>query len=258
MIGWRVIVTRPVEHAERLAAELQTLGIEPVAVPAISFEPPATYEPLDDAIHHLDRYQWVMFTSRTGVRVFFERVAAQGRWIPTHLRWATVGPGTADVLRAHHVEHVWMPSRLLSATLGDELPAQRGERVLRIRAQAASPLPAKLLRSRGIDVDEVVAYHTVEAPPESVPLLREAFAGGTDAVVFTSASTVRGFWRLLQDADLVDRLPDLTIVAIGPVTAAAIRAVGWPVHLEANEHSIDGIAALFRRRQGHAAGIPRG
>lgn len=258
MIGWRVIVTRPVEQVEPLTAKLQTLGIEPLAVPAISFEPPATYAPLDDAIHHLDQYQWVMFTSRTGVKVFFERVAAQGIPLPTHLRWAAGGPGTAKELRAQRLAHVWIPSHFLSATLGDELPARRRERVLRIRAEAASPLPAERLRSRGLALDEIVAYRTVEAPPESVPLLSKAFSRGVHGVIFTSASTVRGFWRLLQDADLVDRLPDLTIVAIGPVTAAAIRAVGWPVHLEAKEHSLDGIAALFRRRQGHAAGIPRG
>lgn len=258
MIGRRVVITRPLEHAERLAAVLRTLGIEPVVVPTVSYEPPATYGPLDDAIHLLDQYQWALFTSRTGVRIFFERVSAAGRQPPGHLRWAAVGPGTADALRAHGFEDVWTPSRYLSKTLGEELPAGHGERVLRIRAQAASRLPAKRLRSRGIEVDERVAYRTVEAPRDSVPLLRAAFAGGIDGVIFTSASTARGFARLIQHAGFQDEVASLTIVAIGPVTAGAIRALGWPVHLMADEHSLDGIGAMFRRRPTDASGVARG
>lgn len=254
----RIVITRPLEHAERLAAMLQKLDIEPVVVPAVSYEPPATYGPLDGAIHHLDQYQWVVFTSRTGVQVFFERIAAESGWLSGHLRWAAVGPGTADALHAHGIEHVWTPSRYLSATLGDELPAQHGEHVLRIRADTASPVPAERLRSRGIEVDEVVAYRTVEAPPESVPLLRRAIVRGIHGVIFTSASTVRGFARLVQHADLNDEVAPLILIAIGPVTADAIRALGWPAPLMADEHSLDGIAALLQRRQSDATGVARG
>jgi len=152
---------------------------------------------------------------------------------------------------------VWIPTQYLSESLGQELPAQPGQRVLRIRAQAASSLPAGRLRSRGIDVDEVVAYRTVEAPPDSVPLLQEAFAGGVDGVLFTSASTVRGFARLIQHSDLKDEAARLTVIAIGPVTADAIRAIGWPVHVVASEYSLDGIATVIRRGQTDASGIAR-
>ncbi|MBI2246753.1 MAG: uroporphyrinogen-III synthase [Armatimonadetes bacterium] len=249
----RVIVTRPREHAERLAARLSAIEMEPVIVPTVAFAPPATYAPLDDAVRHLDRYAWILFTSRTGVRVFFERMAAGPRALPEHLRWAAVGPGTAEALRGRGIREVWIPSRYLSEAAGAELPAQRGDRVLRIRAEAASPLPAERLRGRGVEVDEVVAYRTVLGPPESVPLLRQAVALGADGVIFTSASTVRGFARLIQVAALEHEIGRLTLIAIGPVTAEAIRALGWPVHLVAAEHSVDGIAVLFEGRHVDAA-----
>lgn len=253
----RVLITRPLEHTERMAAVLRALGIEPVIVPSVSIESLGTYALLDDAVRSLDRYQWVLFTSRTGVRIFFERVVAAGRPVPGHLRWAAVGPGTGIALHTHDIADVWIPTRYLSESLGDELPAQRGDRVLRIRGQTASPFPASRLRSRGIDVVEVVAYRTVEAPPESVPLLREAFAGGIDAAVFTSASTVRGFAHLVRQADLEALVGPMTLIAIGPVTAHAIRELGWPVHLVADEYSLDGIAAVLARRQANASGIDR-
>ncbi len=253
----RVIVTRPREHAERLAARLRAIDLEPVIVPAVAFAPPATYAPLDDAVRHLDRYAWTLFTSRTGVRVFFERMAGGRRALPAHVRWAAVGPGTAEALRGRGIREVWIPSRFLSEAAGAELPAQRGDRVLRIRAEDASPLPAERLRGRGVEVDEVVAYRIVLGPPESVPLLRQAFAGGIDGVIFTSASTARGFARLIQAAALEREIGRLTFIAIGPVTAEAIRALGWPVHLVASEHSVDGLAGLFGRRQVDASGLAR-
>lgn len=253
----RVIVTRPREHAERLAARLRAIKMEPVLVPAVAFAPPATYAPLDGAISHLDRYAWTLFTSRTGARVFFERVSAWSGALPEHLRWAAVGPGTAEALRARGIREVWTPTRYLSEAAGAELPAQRGDRVLRIRAEEASPQPAERLRERGVEVDEVVAYRTVEGPPESVPLLRQAISGGADGVIFTSASTVGGFARLIQAAALEHEIGRLTFIAIGPVTAKAIRALGWQVHLVAVEHSVDGIAALLGRGKRDASGLAR-
>lgn len=253
----RVLITRPREHAERLAARLRALDIEPVIVPAVSFEPPATYNPVDDAVRGLDRYQWVLFTSRTGARVFFERVAAAGRTLPTQIRWAAVGPGTAEALRDHGIGKVWTPSRYLSETVGVELPAKPGDHVLRVRAETASPLPAERLRARGVVVDEVVAYRTVEAPPESSRRLKEALAGGLDGVIFTSASTVRGFAQLVRTARVDRQIERLAFIAIGPVTADALRALGWPVHLVADEHSVDGIVELFQGRQVDASGIAR-
>ena len=52
---------------------------------------------------------------------------------------------------------------------------------------------AARLRARGAVVDEVVAYHTIEAPEPSRGPSRRLFATGRcDAIVFTSGSTVRG------------------------------------------------------------------
>lgn len=253
----RVIVTRPREHASRLSERLREIGIEPVIIPAVVFEAPATYDPLDAAIQKLNRYQWVLFTSRTGVRVFFERITAVGpASVPGGVRWAAVGPGTAEALAGRGIAHAWTPSRYLSEAAGTELPARPGDRVLRVRAEVASPAPAERLRHRGVLIDEVVAYRTVEAPSDSIDLLARAFTEGVDGVIFTSVSTVRGFARLAAAAGVMSQVPALTVIAIGPITADAARAQGWPVHLVADEYSLAGIVALLgERRQANASGI---
>jgi uroporphyrinogen-III synthase len=105
------------------------------------------------------------------------------------------------------------------------------------------------LRARGIVVDEVIVYGTVEAPPESDGLLRRAWADGIDAIIFTSASTVRGFAQLAARVRIDDDLSSILIFAIGPVTADAVAARGWQVDTVAAQHSLDGIIQAIAERR---------
>lgn len=255
----RILVTRPADQAVALTDRLRAIGVEPVAVPTVAILPPASFDAVDRALRNLDRYDWVLFTSPNGVRAFFGRYAVLGlvSTLPPSIRWAAIGPGTADAMTARGISPVWMPSRYLGEVVADELPAHPGQWILRVRADIASSLPAQRLRARGMVVDEVVAYQTQEAPEGSREVFAHAWAAGIDGVVFTSASTVRGFARLA--AGLLQGPWDLLVIAIGPVTAKAVEAAGWPVHLVASEHSIDGIVRLLKERSdsgaaGHRAG----
>lgn len=246
----RILVTRPADQVAALSDGLRAIGMEPVVVPTVAILPPGSFDALDEALRSLERYDWILFTSTNGVGAFFDRAALLGidPVSTTSLQWAGIGPATADAITAHGIPTVWMPSRYLSEAVADELPAHAGQRLLRIRADVASSLPAERLRARGVVVDEVVAYCTQEAPPGATELLAQAWADGIDGVIFTSASTVRGFARMAAGASLGQGLDDLMIIAIGPVTAKAVEAMGWPVHLVASEHSVDGVVQVLKER----------
>ncbi len=212
--------------------------------------PPQTWNGVDDALAQLARYAWVLFTSANGVRMFFERGRSRGITlvVPT-VQWAAIGPGTAAALQRYGVRTPWLPSRYLGETVGEELPASPGQLVLRVRGDMVSPAATTRLRERGIAVDEVVAYRVVEAPPESEALLRRAWTEGMDAIVFTSASTVRGFAHLAQHTGIADDVGRVTMIAIGPVTAEAMTTLGWEVHAVAAPHSVDGIITVIEERR---------
>lgn len=248
----RILVTRPARQAAELSDRLRGAGFEPVEVPAIAIVPPPNWTALDATLGRLAAYQWIVVTSRNAVEAVFDRMAGLGVPLPTTVRWAVIGPGTAAALAAFGVTDAWMPTRFLSEAMVDELPARAGERLLRVRAEAAAEM-APALRARGIAVDEVVAYRTIEAPPDSVPRLREAWASGVEAVVLTSASAARGFLALAASAGLTDALRAVPVVAIGPVTAAAARAAGLHVSVVAEEHTASGIAQALHRRMEHGA-----
>lgn len=255
----RVLLVRPAGQADALVERLQAMGIDPVVVPAVAILPPVSWDSADGALRALARYAWVLFTSANGVRMFFERRQALGAGdpLPPTVRWAAIGPGTAAALDGCGVTGAWLPSRYLGETAGDELPVARGQRVLRVRGDAASPVPTQRLRARGAVVDEVVVYRTIEAPPESETLLRRAWAEGIDAVVFTSASTVRGFAQLAQRAGIDDDIGSVMTIAIGPVTAEAMASMKWDVDAVAPQYSIEGILEVLEERRatlaaGHA------
>jgi len=254
----RILVTRPQEQAGGLCRRLEALGIEAVAVPTVAIVPPSSFEVLDDAIHGLGRYQWAIFTSANGVRAFFNRraVLATDGILPSSLRWAAIGPATAAQLSAQGIEHAWIPTRYLSETLALQLPDVAGRRILRIRPEVTSPGLVEQLRARGGSVDEVVAYRTLEGPPGAGERLAEALARGIDGVIFTSASTVRGFAQLLGAMGLARGLPSVELIAIGPVTAAAIEVAGWHAAVVADEHDIEGIVRRLKERsERHGAGV---
>src|SRR5262245_41081674 len=102
LFGKKILITRPRERASRFAALLREQGAEPLEVPTIQIVPPASWEPLDRALIDIHTYQWLIFTSVTGVQAFFGRFEAQCR-TPADLQGLSIcaiGPATAAELQA--------------------------------------------------------------------------------------------------------------------------------------------------------------
>jgi uroporphyrinogen-III synthase len=99
----------------------------------------------------------------------------------------------------------------------------------------------------GAKVTEVVAYRTMNSPEaaDGSALLPEACRGELDAVVFFSPSAVQGFAKREQGGQLLRAAGTfghrLAIVAIGEVTAAALRSAGVSRPVQARDTSVDAI-----------------
>ncbi len=223
----RVLVTRAMEQSAELMRELRARWLEPVPVPAIAVEYLAPDGPLDRCARLLHRYRWVVITSANGARAILS--AAERAF--TSLRtpgWAVIGPATRHVLEQEGVEVDFQPAESSGSAMARELPVGHGDRILIVRGDLADDDLAVSLRARGAEVDDVVAYRTLEGPQGSRPLLRRAFADGAlAALVFTSGSTVRGLVDLAA-AESLD-IGSIPAVCIGPETADAARAAGFRV-----------------------------
>ena len=97
---------------------------------------------------------------------------------------------------------------------------------------APAALPAALARL-GYRVEAVTAYRTV-VQPVSDEVAAELAAGGFDAVLFTSPSTVKA----LHDADIG---ASTVLGAIGQPTTRACVAAGWPTAFTAPQPTDRGL-----------------
>lgn len=222
-----VLVTRPAAARDPLVAELESRGFRVIAVPTV------TVRPVDVDWPPLDRFDWIVLTSATGVEALPST--------PTGPRWAAVGEATAKALRARGVEADLVPAESNGASLGEALPDPKGARVLLVRASLADPDLPSTLRKRGAEVAEVTAYQTIEGPGESRDELRRALSEpDLSAVVFASGSAVRGFLKLSGTT----RLPAVTI---GTRTGAVAREAGFTVAAVASKPDVQGLADAVER-----------
>lgn len=222
MKGWRVLVTRP--EAEPLARRLSGRGANPILVPTIGLVDLAPGGRLDAAAREIGAYGWIVVTSASGARALFRRLRALRVAPPEGPRWAAVGPATAAALEAEGVRVDRVPAVGTGVAVAGVLGDLAGVRVLLPRARIASAdLPAALA-ARGALVDDVPAYDTVIGPESSRGPLAAALGAGLEAAVFTSGSTVEGFFRLADDPRRA--LATIPAVAIGPSTARALTEAG--------------------------------
>jgi uroporphyrinogen-III synthase len=135
-----------------------------------------------------------------------------------------------------------LPTRFVAEGLLDALRSRddiSGKKVLYITAEGAREALPEGLREMGAEVEVVEAYRSIVDGAGAERLTRAIEAGRVDLVTFTSASAVRGYVDAVG-ADLALRVP---AASIGPQTSEALRETGIEVKGEAEESTLDGLAA---------------
>ncbi len=230
-----------------------------VEVPTIRIQNPPDPRPLQAVVGQLASYDWLILTSVNGVRRLRAAMEEGGvdPSVAPACRVAAIGPATAGEVRAAGFPSALVPDRyraesLLAAVLAAAGGSLAGRRVLLPRAaEARDVLPAGL-REAGAEVDEVAAYVTVPAE-ESADELRALVAGrGVDWVTFTASSTVRSFEALAGAETGRAR-----VAAIGPITAATARELGFRVDVIAAEHTIPGLVRALVGAETEGEGAAR-
>ena len=85
-------------------------------IPVLKIVPPDSFNDLDRALASLSDYDWVVFTSANGVRIFLERLDALGCDVRAlgSARLAAIGPATAQELSRCHLKVDVMPDQYIA------------------------------------------------------------------------------------------------------------------------------------------------
>ena len=245
LAGKTILITRAREQSGEFATRLKKLGAEVIEFPTIEIVPPLRWNELDQAIHQLKSYDWIIFTSANGVNFFWQRLRKMGKsvYLPSSLKVCAIGPATANQLKERGVFVHYIPKEFIAEAIlqGFEKMAIKGKRILLARAKKARDILPKGLRKMGAGCDVVEAYRTVKPKGGSKRLKKLLTEGKVDVITFTSSSTVNHFAELLKKEDLRKLLKSIAIACIGPVTAKTAKQSGMKTHIQPKEFTIPGL-----------------
>jgi uroporphyrinogen-III synthase len=230
-----------------MAEGLRAAGYEPVHFPVIEIQAIEDNPELDDALEHLDRYHWVVFTSANAVSIVFRNPHADEarKSMAGHVKVAAIGPKTARALRERGVTPDFVPDEYVAEAILPGLGDLRGKRVLLPRADIARKALPKAIAAAGGSPHEVAVYRTVaaEPAPEAVAALRT----GVDVITLTSPSTVEHFIEIARNNGIDPlHLPgDPLTACIGPITERAARAAGLSHVVVAEEYTAEGLIRII-------------
>jgi uroporphyrinogen III methyltransferase/synthase len=249
LFGYRILATR--EKVEGFEP-FEELGAEIIEFPTIEIVPPQSYDELDASIDRIKIYNWLIFTSRNGVKYFFKRFFEKERDIRdlSGIKICAIGSKTAKEVKKYGLKIDLIPDEfnaegLIEAFIKEQRAKSKkhnellkGMRFLLPRAEKAREIFPDRVRELGGEIDVPVAYRTIKPESRGKRLRRFLKEGRISIATFTSAATFNNFREIMGD-DAEELLKGVAIAVIGPITAKAVEKAGLPVDIMPKEATIE-------------------
>jgi len=244
LFGRRIVVTRPSDRADELTTRLIHAGADVVRLPAIQPAPIHTSGLFHRAMQHIDRFDWVFFTSPEGIAWFRKllvplrkdvRILA-GRHI------GAIGPKTAAAIEQCGIHVDFVPEAFSQEGMLKDLRRRRitGTRGLILNAVGSREVLEEGLKALGMEVVRIPIYRSV-MPEAFIGDVQQAFRQPVDLVTVTSASCVTHVMQAMRASGLARLIRSVPFASIGPVTSARVREHGGRVAVEAKVSTMEGL-----------------
>ena len=185
----RSLIVGTASFTGKMAALLHEHGLPADECPCIGIVPDCRQIP---EAEELSDYDWMVFTSANGVRIFFEEMSRRKMDIRRlgRMKFACIGPGTAALLEEKFLYADLVPAVYTADALAEELTETvlPGEKVLILRARVSNPILTKTLEREKIQYKDCKIYN-VQYLDRFRPEEDRRYA----YVVFASAGGVRSF-----------------------------------------------------------------
>ncbi len=257
LLGKRILVTREKGKNEILSERLTGKGAEVLECPSIETVPlPEGIHELRESFKRISTYTDLVFTSATGVSLFFEELFKEGMDARklSGLQISVIGPGTEKALQDYGICADIVAESNNAEGLFQELEPllSKNSRVLLPRAEGARAF----LRERIEEICSVDEIRVYESVPDMTgfsdyeALIREE---RIDAVTLMSASSAKAFLTAVKETGLQEAVENLELITIGPETSKAVREEGFQVGREACLYTLDGLCQAVEERLTDAA-----
>lgn len=235
MIHYRkpIILMRPGASNERLAERLNKLGMNIWKWPAFTILPPVDPERIREKLSDLNSFDMVLLASPAAVAASAVYVK---KW-PEHITLATIGSGTARVIRA-----AWGAETPVLYPEGEtfesgsehlfELLKAQGfpARVLIVRGQVGREWLREQLLAHGTDVEVLPAYQRapLELSTSELDKLQSSISGPAPIVYLTSSDAVGVLLHAVKTVPgALEWLQKGFVLTIHPRPKAQLEEVGF-------------------------------
>ena len=235
--GKTIAITRSQDDATEFISLAQDNDATPIALPTIELVSKGE-KIVDEFLESVSKYNpdYSVFMSSKAVKLLFDTAKQLGKLEKLQLAVAnttvmSVGPKTSLTLEAEGIKVNHQPTTYSSVGVGEEFTKLNavGKKVIVPRSGASTPFLKELLSKIGIDVLEIHLYDVCTFRDTTQwNGFRELFSQNkVDGVVFTSASSVRGFFEIMSkdysENVLLENLEKLSVVSIGPFTSDELK-----------------------------------
>jgi uroporphyrinogen-III synthase len=198
---WRLLLTRPQEESQALAATLAQHGVFSSSMPLLEIQPLAETAAQRSLMLDLKRYAAVIVVSKPAARLGLESLKRYWPQPPANLPWFSVGAATGRLLTDAGLNVCWPQAAEDSEALL-QLPQLRRAlqvaepRVLIFKGEGGRELLAEHLRAQGVTVDYLSLYRrALPDYPEGV-LIECVRAEQLNGVLVSSAQGLEHLIRL--------------------------------------------------------------
>jgi uroporphyrinogen-III synthase len=200
LAGIGIAITRPSDQAKKLTQLIKAAGGHVIPFPLIEISPLDNYSDFKHVIADIAAYDWIIFISSNAVQNGMPRLLTQT--LPSHLKFAAIGPVTAKELQEFGIQEVLIPkSRFDSESLLSlpEMHDMQGKKVMIVRGIGGREVLADTLKSRGASVTFAECYQRIN-PQSNVDVLTQAWLNQQlHAIVVTSSEAMRHLLDLARD-----------------------------------------------------------
>jgi uroporphyrinogen-III synthase len=248
LAGKTIVVTRGEKVSQAWIKSLANLGANVYNLPTITMSPVDPDGIIISTLRDLDSFDWLVFTSASGVGYFFGLYSQLGiqHSVKKFPLIAVIGSRTATEVLKVGFKVTFEPSLSDSKHLARELDPVNHKRILLLRTTIASDDLPEAFKKRGAKVSDLRIYKTDVITDHDPSFSMKLHDGTVDFITFASPSAVAGFVAQVGKNDL-ELAKNLSIVAIGPSVVQALVHAGFTnVHM-AKTASIDGVIKTLNR-----------
>ena len=225
-------------HFNKLITDLQQLGADVDTIMVGKILP----IPISDFEKEISSSDWILFTSRNGVRAFFYNMKFNDTDIRclAKIRFGVVGKATEQELKNYQIKADLVPDEQTGAGLAKALKKQISDqtKVCIFSAKEASEDLERELQ-KFCHVIKTDAYENVS---EQDYILKPADIVISEAV-FTSASNVERFFQMLTEEIMVERA-----YSIGKKTTEALKKKNVVNICESEESTYESVVSLITKK----------